>query len=235
MEKFKKIVLNVPHASIEGLCDSELSYWNLSAEFFNDCILTWTDWFSDYLFQSNDNRIVMVRFPLSRFIVDAERLLNDPMERIGQGIVYTDFVKYHRSFPKCQDALEQTLMRKWYEHQKNLIDKLSDEALLIDCHSFPERLSDVDICIGYNNDWSKPDSKTIDVTSEIFKSYKYKVGINNPYSNSITPQTTFRYKSFMIEVNKRVYLQPGDNSLALDSSKVSIFKSAINEIYKELL
>lgn len=30
--------------------------------------------------------------------------------------------------------------------------------------------------------------------------------MNTPYSNSITPKTNFEYKSVMIEVNKRVYM-----------------------------
>jgi putative restriction endonuclease len=33
---------------------------------------------------------------------------------------------------------------------------LCPDALLLDCHSFPSELSDVDICIGFNEDWSKP-------------------------------------------------------------------------------
>jgi N-formylglutamate amidohydrolase len=235
MGKFKKIVLNVPHASIEGLCNSKLSYWNLSSSFFNDCILKWTDWYTDYLFNENNNFIEMVRFPLSRFIIDAERLLHDPMEEIGQGIVYTDFGNFHRSFPPNKNSIFRVLLMKWQEHQRNLISKLSVDALLMDCHSFPGDFSDIDVCIGYNEDWSKPDRETLDTIADTFTSFGYKVSINSPYSNSITPQAKFKYKSVMIEINKRIYLQDEHASLLLDASKTSTFKDSIRDLYRKLL
>ena len=83
---------------------------------------------------------------------------------------------------------------------------LSEHSLLIDCHSFPSDLSDVDICIGFNEDWSKPTDFVIDLVVELFKQHGYKVGINTPFSNSIAPETGYTYNSIMIELNKRVYL-----------------------------
>ena len=71
------------------------------------------------------------------------------------------------------------------------------------CHSFPSHLSDVDICIGYNEDRSKPCKETIETAVNIFEDAGYKVGINHPYSNSETPDCPFHYKSMMIEVNKK--------------------------------
>lgn len=65
-------------------------------------------------------------------------------------------------------------------------------ALLLDCHSFPEDLSDVDICIGYNKDWSKPSKEVIEMAVNHFMDHGYKVGVNYPYSNSETPECNFQ-------------------------------------------
>jgi N-formylglutamate amidohydrolase len=232
MQQFKKIVLNVPHASIEGLCNPRLSFWDLSPAFYNECILKWTDWYTDYIFSCpNDKRIEMVRFPFSRFIVDAERLWDDPMENIGQGIVYTDFETWHRHISDI--SIIKELYQHWIRHQEYLTNHLSENSLLIDCHSFPEQLSSIDICIGYNEDWSKPNVETVSTISHIFSQEGYHVGINQPYSNSITPSAPFQYKSLMIEVNKKTYLQK--SSLFLDETKSVKLKGTINKIYQQLI
>lgn len=157
--QYKRIVLNEPHASIEGLYDSNLSFWKIDERFINKVVLKWTDWHTDYLFHGFcNNRIKTVRFPYSRFIVDAERLWDDPLESEGQGIIYRQFYGYHRNVPESSEHL---LLSLWQWHQERLRKNLRPDALLLDCHSFPSELGDVDICIGYNEDWSKPVKKLL--------------------------------------------------------------------------
>lgn len=205
------LVLNEPHASVEGLYDAGKSFWNVDANFLNDVVIKWTDWHTDFLFHGlQDERIRTVRFPYSRFVVDAERLWNDPLEQEGQGIVYKRFDGYERNVP--HDA-ERQLLRLWQWHQHQLSVNLKENALLLDCHSFPGELSDVDICIGYNEDWSKPSKETIDFVVNHFMDCGYKVGVNYPYSNSETLMCSFRYHSLMLEVNKRSYLKVGSIEL----------------------
>ena len=97
------IVLNEPHASIEGLYDRQLSFWDIDARFINEVVFRLTDWHTDFLFHGfRDERIHPVRFPYSRFVVDAERLWNDPLEKVGQGILYRRFGDYHRHIPKFE-------------------------------------------------------------------------------------------------------------------------------------
>ena len=176
--KYKRIVLNEPHASIEGLYDNHLSYWNIDERFINDIVLKWTDWHTDYLFHGflNEN-VRAVRFPYSRFIVDAERLWDDPLEQYGQGIVYKQFDGYTRTIP---EEGEKRLLSLWQWHQRKLRANLCEGALLLDCHSFPREMSDMDICIGYNEDWSKPQKEIIELAVNLFEDSGYKVGINNP-------------------------------------------------------
>lgn len=218
---YNRIVLNEPHASIEGLYDSDKSFWNIDHNFVNNVVIKWTDWHTDFLFHGlNDHRISTVRFPLSRFIVDAERLWNDPLERIGQGIVYKRFDKYQRDIAP---AHETQLLNLWKWHQRCLANALAEDALLLDCHSFPEEMGDVDICIGFNEDWSKPAKETIDMAVNHFLDHGFSVGVNEPYSNSETPQCNFRYHSLMLEINKRVYLKHGS---------IELIGGNVNEVIK---
>ncbi len=87
------------------------------------------------------------------------------------------------------------------------------DTLLIDCHSFsaqPNLLnaepSEIDICIGYNDDDSCPPRTTIDTIAHHFASSGYKIGINVPFSNAKTFAVPAPYHSVMIEVNKRLYM-----------------------------
>ena len=89
---YNRIVLNEPHASIEGLYDDRLSGWSIDERFINEVVFRLTDWHTDFLFRGfRHAKIRTLRFPFSRFIVDAERLWDDPMEDIGQGIIYRHF------------------------------------------------------------------------------------------------------------------------------------------------
>lgn len=219
---FSRLVLNEPHASIEGLFDADKSFWDIDADFLNNVVIKWTDWHTDYLFHGlQDSRIKTVRFPYSRFIVDAERLWNDPLENIGQGIVYRNFAGYKRAI---SPYTERRLLNLWKSHQVQLQNQLKEGALLLDCHSFPEELSDIDICIGFNEDWSKPRKEVIEFSVNYFMDCGYKVGVNTPYSNSETPECKFRYSSLMLEVNKRIYLHHDsillrNNNLRNETSK----------------
>ena len=218
--QYQRIVLNEPHASIEGLYDVRLSFWIIDENFINDIVLKWTDWHTDYLFHGlKKENIRTVRFPYSRFIVDAERLWNDPLEAEGQGILYKHFEGYNRLIPH-ED--EERLFSLWHRHQERLRNNLCTDALLLDCHSFPSGLSDVDICIGYNEDWSKPHRETIEIAVNLFEENGYKVGINEPYSNSETPDCPFPYESMMLEVNKKAYMEEGSLRLLTPESRKTV-------------
>lgn len=205
MERIERIVLHIPHAS--PVLPFGRSGWEEGIE---REMVRWTDWHTDWLFASSsrlDSRIVAVAYPFSRFFCDAERLEEDPLEAVGQGRVYRRFGVLERTVP--EDELEFAL-RSYGEHRERLVKALSDcgpGTLLVDCHSFPEDLSDVDVCIGVNDDWSRPDDALIQRAVWHFTSRGYSTRVNEPYSISVSPETGFRYASLMIEVNKRTYLQ----------------------------
>ena len=231
--QYKRIVLNEPHASVEGLYDNQLSFWNIDERFINDIVLKWTDWHTDFLFHGyRSENVKTIRFPYSRFIVDAERLWDDPLEQHGQGIVYKQFDGYTRTVP---EENKKQLLGLWHWHQERLRDNLCEGAMLLDCHSFPSEMSDVDICIGYNEDWSKPNKATIELAVSLFEDSGYKVGINEPYSNSETPDCPFTYQSMMLEVNKKAYMEDGTLYLRHNLTYRKTIRTLMTNLLSELL
>ncbi len=102
---------------------------------------------------SMDSRIHPVTFPWSRFFCDVERLENDPLEKIGQGIVYSSFEGIGRNITGTE-----IIYRSYYlNHKAAVIKELTPSSILIECHSFPSNLSDEEVCISFNDDWSIPD------------------------------------------------------------------------------
>ena len=228
IKKFNKIVLNVPHSSI-----NDWNYgWDNPIQLFPH-VKKWTDWFTDLLFKPNEDLpIDMVVFSHSRFYVDAERLMTDPLEELGQGRIYTNFEGCTRT---VDDTDIFNLKALWNYHQTNLSECItSDDTLVIDCHSFPNDVCpDVEVNIGFNDDWSKPSDEIIDFVKNAFEGAGLTVGINKPYGNSITPDSIYCYRSLMIEINKRIYMN--ENSLLPNSFSFKALNSFLNGIYKQLL
>jgi hypothetical protein len=57
------------------------------------------------------------------------------------------------------------------------------------------------------------------------------VGINEPYSNSETPECPFQYQSMMLEVNKKTYME--DGSLHLKTNNA--YRRSVHELMITLL
>ena len=153
------------------------------------------------------------------------------MEDIGQGIIYRHFDGYRRQVSRGSQA---RLLRLWEGHQQKLKDSLCEDALLLDCHSFPEDMGDVDICIGFNEDGSKPSQELLDFTVNLFEENGYSVGVNYPYSNSEAPACPFSYQSMMLEVNKRVYLERRSLYLKTHSDKKKNVREVVNQLLETI-
>ena len=212
-----KIVLNIPHCNTNGIFDNVIGKWPRNYDFYNKFVRKLTDWYTDYLFSTHNENVTSVVFPYSRFVCDVERLDNDPMEEKGQGVLY----EYMGSFERGELSLSalKTLTDARFEHYNNIGKHLENGSVLIDCHSFTqEHDDDPDICIGFNDDDSF-DMHLVNIIKNEFEKSGYKVKMNYPFSNSITPvQMTddFNYKSVMIEVNKRVYMD--EDTLMLNNN-----------------
>lgn len=229
---FDKIVLHVPHASVENY-----SYGWTGSFLMWPGVKALTDWHTDILFDdsSNNPQVTMIRFPYSRFYVDVERLDHDPLEAEGRGKFYTRNSGWHRTL----SADDLAAMNDIYnQHHARLAAALSggQSPLLIDCHSFSnEQCPEIAVCIGYNDDASFPGQEVIDIIRNAFESHGYKVGINAPYSNAKTLNThpDGSYKSVMIELNKRIYMNETTTHLLPDTS-IRV-KRIIQSIYGQIL
>ena len=73
MTNINKIVLHIPHASVNGIF-GPYGKWPCNPHFINDCVIKWTDWYTDFLFATSNEDVTSVVFPYSRFVCDAERL-----------------------------------------------------------------------------------------------------------------------------------------------------------------
>ena len=239
---YEGILLHIPHSSTSFPSESTHSFMDLDEE---EKLLI--DYYTDELFvlREQERNICSVVFPYCRLYCDVERLVNDPLEDIGLGISYrrtvdSNYLPFEeRSFSKLNEAF------KYYadfhaDVSKKIVEMTyMNKILLINCHSFsahPNLLNptppDIDICIGYNDDETRPYTKTIDNIVQYFKSLGYKVGINEPFSNSKTFPVPVKYHSVMIEVNKRLYM----NERTLD--KIDSFyklKHDIQSLYNLLL
>ena len=94
---------------------------------------------------------------------------------------------------------------------------------MLDLHSFnplplacdidtrPDR---PDICLGFNNGPTKPDDTILRRVKDTFEERGFKVAFNAPFTGAMTADTPTKYKSLMIEINKKCYLgvhiQPQD-------------------------
>ena len=215
---FKNILLHIPHSSSSFPVDSKHTINDLDEE---ERLLI--DYYTDELFvPSNETgHISSVVFPYCRLFCDVERLINDPLEKDGLGIRYIREVPTGRgySYTFREFNTKENAFGLYADYHAMVSKKIvsmngyTEKVLLIDCHSFsalPNLLNsnppDVDICIGYNDDDTCPDKVVIGNIVQYFKSLGYRVGINEPFSNSKTFNVPVKYSSLMIEVNKRLYM-----------------------------
>ena len=228
LKYYDNLVLHIPHAGISGL---DSTCWSDKLSLLNE-VRRWTDWYTDVIFVPDEVASLKIHSIIatnSRFVVDMERLIDDPLNEVGQGIIYTSCSEVYREV----DVEEQERLMKCYtSHQEELKSLLNEHSLLIDCHSFPSELSEVDVCIGVNDDWSRPSDFVIGIVKEGFERQGYKVRVNKPYSNSIAPVTNFIYSSLMIELNKRIYMNEDTLKVTSDAKTV---RSILRQIYGILI
>lgn len=239
---YEGILLHIPHSSTSFPSESTHSFTDLNEE---EKLLI--DYYTDELFvpHEQERNICSAIFPYCRLYCDVERLVNDPLEGKGLGISYrrtvdSNYLPFEeRSFSRLNEAFKYYADFHAYVSKRIVEMTCMNKILLIDCHSFsalPNLLNptppDIDICIGYNDDETRPYTKIIDCIVQYFKSLGYKVGINEPFSNSKTFPVPVEYHSVMIEVNKRLYM----NEQTLD--RIDCFyklKHDIQSLYNLLL
>lgn len=261
---YRALVLNIPHASTnipEEFMPPQMWHNRASSKRkYQEHARPLIDYYTDELFSVEDKRINPIVFDLCRTLCDVERMVNDPLEADGYGIVCSQVMRHDPGATKCsvdydpaQYRQNQSLLLRYLDYQHRLAktivkasyDKQSlhpNSVLLIDCHSFssmPTALCDpgpedeqVDICIGYNDDSTLPAAEIIDMVVRHFEDLGYRVGRNTPFSHSKTVECPVPYHSLMIEVNKRCYM----NEQTLEKTDgFTRLRRAILSLYSKIL
>ena len=219
------VILHIPHASTlipeEYYSDYCVSPEELAAE-----NLRLADLYTDEIY--NLPGAVPVVFPVSRFLVDAERFSDDSKESMaqrGMGALYTVGTNLNEIRPNLSGARRKELMDRYYWPHHNKLDKtvsaiLRDKSccLFIDCHSYPSKalpyeLSNVSLPrpqIGIGTDTFHTHPELGEVVKEAFIRRGYEVGLDTPFSGTLVPNESFyrdkKVISFMIEVRKDLYM-----------------------------
>jgi N-formylglutamate deformylase len=222
----KKLVLHIPHSStvipiLEGYVSSQ--------EEINQEIIKLTDWYTDDLFDSEeDDKIVA---PFSRIFCDVERFADDDLEvmsKFGMGVLYEKLDNGNQlrivSLKLKSDVLKD-YYRKHHNKLNNVVKshlKQTESCLILDCHSFPSSPFNCALVQDHNTpdfnigtDSYHTPSYLIKASKEFFKSKGFSLGIDTPYSGSIVPMEYYqkdkRVTSIMLEVNRRMYLKEPTN------------------------
>jgi N-formylglutamate amidohydrolase len=222
----KKLILHVPHSSDSiPIRDGFL----VDSNALEKEILKLTDWYTDDLFYSDEDEMVIA--PFSRIFCDPERFEDDEhevMSQFGMGVLYekSDAGEPLRSITK---ELREKVISEYYRiHHLALTFSVNDQlkrfgkALIIDCHSYPNTplIRDLDknpIRPDFNigTDSFHTPQKLIDLSIAFFAEKGFSLGIDWPYKGSIVPlehyQKDKRVITIMLEINRALYLKEPTN------------------------
>jgi len=218
------MILHIPHSSSvipENLRDQiVLSDGQLAAE-----LTLMADAFTDELFTLPEATIL--RFPISRLLVDVERFRDDaeePMSKKGMGMIYTLTANGKKLKRTLQLQEKDALISQYYDtHHQTLLTEVKmalekyGKALIVDCHSFPnnplpcdedQTIPRPEFCIGTDSFHTPAD--LTQMTEHSLKKMGYSVRINQPYKGALVPITFYKkdrhVESIMIEVNRSLYM-----------------------------
>lgn len=206
---YQNIFLHIPHHS--ALIPKQLDEDSKAVREFRNKSFYIIDYHTLPLFSpAQPNLLIHSLCPrFHRLLVDMERMPNDPLEAKGFGIVSQWAIDW------LGESWRELAIKQYHAYHDYAAKSLNAlrHPMLIDCHSFSSNPTplcpcppDVDICIGWNEDDTTPDRILLGLVVAFFMDRGYSVGINNPFANSKTFPGATGYHSFMIEVNKRCYM-----------------------------
>ena len=219
------VVIHIPHASLVVPSDVAADFL-LTPEQLEQELLVMTDRYTDELFAVGSDIATTVAFPVSRFVVDPERFVEDadePMARKGMGVIYerTPSGLALRRPPSAPERAR--LLARFYEPHHSRLTAAVQAALdahgtclVLDGHSFPARalpyedqsLDRPDICIG-TDEFHTPD-RLRDFAVRTFEQLGYRVAVNRPFAGAIVPMRFYRedrrVRAVMVEVNRGLYM-----------------------------
>ena len=235
------MVAHIPHAG------THIPPWVRAGILLDDAdlareLLVMTDHHTDTLFGWTVERgAVALIDGWSRLVADPERFddaASEPMERVGQGVVYTcasDGRPLRAADGGLRARLVETVYRPWHQELSRLVDErleASGACLVLDCHSFAtvplasESDQDADrpdVCVG-TDAFHTPPALAATLEREL-RAQGFRVKRDSPFSGALVPLGRYRrdarVRAVMLEVRRGVYcdeatgeLLPGWRSVA---------------------
>ncbi len=246
------MIFHIPHSSRHIPLDLRKTIL-LDDQALSIELLVMTDAYTENLFSAHaEAEDTVVTFPVSRLIVDPERFLDDSLEtmaKIGMGVIYerTSSGEPLRE-PPFKDVRDALIQQFYKPHHRQLTEaarlELSnqDNALIVDCHSFPSQAlpyeydqepNRPEICIG-EDEFHTP-SSLVRVALESVQREGLTCKINSPFAGSIVPTRYFnqdrRVSSIMIEMNRSIYM---DETTGERSDNYTKCRAAVGRILDEI-
>jgi len=237
------VVVHVPHASVE-IPEQYRNSILLSQKQLWKELCRMTDAFCDELYCSPLFPVRIIA-DYSRLVCDVERFRDDEQEsraKYGQGLMYTRTM-YGRRIRNYDNELRKVILRDVYDPHHIRLTEAVDNALvkygkclIIDGHSFPSLMpvkplgifTRPDFDIG-TDDYHTPEALR-DILCNKVKELGYSVKVNTPCSGAITPMKFYgkdkRVVSFMIETNRRLYMNSSDmtKSYGFDKTRMTCIR-----------
>lgn len=214
----KNIVLNIPHCSTGHIFD--WGKWPHNPHFINSVVRRVTDWYTDFLFYSNNPAVQEVVFPYSCLVCDVTG-------HDEESIIWTRQGDYTRN--ELSDSEHLALLGLHREHNDKLKSFINAESILIECHSFTSEDMECDILVG-TVDWER-NHDIVDLVMCEFKNSGYSVSILSGEDFAFTPSC----KSMFIKVNRRVYMNQNLLLLERNSRQWMRWFGCLNRVYGKLL
>jgi len=222
MDGYSHLVIGIPHANGKA---GGTTQWERNA-LVAAARDRWTDWFTDEIFGQEMDGVFLVKDAPCRFDCDVERLEGE-----------SDRLCRHRLIDGSAVTPQETnrSLAAWFRYRARLMEAASrggNAPLIIDAHSFPSDLApDVDVCIGINDDASRPPNEILDLVTHVFEDVGSRVSFNHPYGNAIAP-IGYVGHSLMIELNKHCYM---DERTLLKTAGTMRFAVILRDLYARLL
>jgi N-formylglutamate amidohydrolase len=200
-------------------------------------LLAMTDHYTDEIFALPAAVATMVRFPVSRLVVDPERFTDDaqePMAARGMGVIYTRTSAGLRLRAQPTPAERAALLARFYEpHHRALTEAVSGAlaahgaCLVVDGHSFPSKPLPYeldqhedrpDVCIGtdafHTPEWLR------DAAVAEFEREGLRVAVDRPFAGALVPMAFYRSEArvmaLMVELNRALYMHEHNGAMRDD-------------------
>ena len=246
----KKLILHIPHSS------DNIPFkdgYVVDETIFNNEILKLTDWYTDDLFHSDTDEMIIANF--SRIFCDPERFSEDEHEEmasVGMGVLYEktdDNLLMRKITPELRTKILDEYYRVHHQKLNNAVNQQLEKygkAIIIDCHSMSDipfirdkdqNTKRTDYSIGIDSIHTS--NELLQTTLNFFSDCGIEVAINSPYSGTIVPMEYYQKNenvhSIMIEVNRKLYLDDNSNVKSENYSVVKRLLQDYLEVIRQLL